>query len=436
MARVSRSSECKVCGSLFETIQLLTDHHESHGPQLSMTWRKHLKQAETVKQNRKSASVKKRKSKKKEVIRSPVTTIETVDQALPILDSVDRIVVGFVDSLEGSDSKKLCSVAELEYDVNFYQTDCSDVAEVFSMDPGKRPALVMLKREVERLNHFGGKFTSATITKFVQDNKLPLVIKFARETAPLIYRSALKNQILLFVMKNNSEEYLPAFQDAAELFKGKLMFVYVDTDDEDVGKALSNYFGVNGDGPQVLAYSRSEDAKKFCLDGQVTSTNIKAFGDEFLADKLTHYSQFDPVTETNDSKVKIVVEENFNAMVLDDSKDVLLEIYAPWCARCQSFEAVYNQLAYHVRGVPSLVIAKMDGTIHQHTMAKLCGFPTLLFFPAGKKDIAPLHLEIDQLIPAFYELIKKNGFAVIPVFYKYIKDHASAPETRKHLSCA
>lgn len=104
----------------------------------------------------------------------------------------------------------------------------------------------------------------------------------------------------------------------------------------------------------------------------------------------------------NDGDVKIVVGNNFDDIVLDESKDVLLEvchcnprnkihksigisffvrtqfnvrcviqIYAPWCGHCQALEPTYNKLAKHLRGIESLVIAKMDGTTNEHPRAKV-----------------------------------------------------------------
>ncbi|RWV95039.1 hypothetical protein BHE74_00031372 [Ensete ventricosum] len=71
-------------------------------------------------------------------------------------------------------------------------------------------------------------------------------------------------QLLLFAISNDTKKVMPAFQEAAKLFKGKvdltsdifyfhlkLIFVYVEMDNEDVGKPVSDYFGVTGDGPQV-----------------------------------------------------------------------------------------------------------------------------------------------------------------------------------------
>ncbi|KAJ6670437.1 PROTEIN DISULFIDE-ISOMERASE [Salix viminalis] len=308
----------------------------------------------------------------------------------------------------------------------------------------------MLKKEAEKLSVFDGNFSKSEITEFVFANKLPLVTIFTRESAPLIFESTIKKQLLLFAISNDSEKVLPIFQEAAKLFKGKLIFVYVEMDNEDVGKPVSEYFGISGTAPKVLAYTGNDDAKKFVLDGDVTLDKIKAFGEDFIEDKLKPFFKSDPVPETNDGDVKIVVGNNFDEIVLDESKDVLLELYAPWCGHCQALEPTYNKLARHLRGIESIVIAKMDGTTNEHPRAKSDGFPTLLFFPAGNKSFDPVSgsYRFDVVISLCLLLIIAFQFGVyfgdmfcitgagqitvdtdrtVVAFYKFLKKHASIP---------
>lgn len=40
--------------------------------------------------------------------------------------------------------------------------------------------------------------------------------------------------------------------------------------------------------------------------------------------------------------------ENFESLVNDDSKDVLIEFYAPWCGHCKSLEPKYKELGEKV----------------------------------------------------------------------------------------
>ncbi|KAK4753785.1 hypothetical protein SAY87_001889 [Trapa incisa] len=342
-----------------------------------------------------------------------VYNITSLDDAERILTSESKIVLGYLNHLKGPESEELAAASRIEDDINFYQTVNPDVAKHFHLNPDvKRPALIIIKKEAEKLSHFGGKFEKSEIAEFVFSNKLPLVTTFTRESATAIFESPIKKQLLLFAMSNDSEKILQTFQEAAKLFKGKLIFVFVEMDNEDVGKPVSDYFGITGDAPKVLGYTGNEDSKKFVLDGEVTLDKIKVFADDFLEDKLKPFHKSDPIPEKNDGDVKIVVGNNFDEIVLDESKDVLLEIYAPWCGHCQALEPIYNKLAKNLRGIDSLVIAKMDGTTNEHPRAKADGFPTLLFFPAGNKSFDPITVDADRTVIAFYKFIKKH--AAIP----------------------
>ncbi|CAJ2660674.1 unnamed protein product [Trifolium pratense] len=343
-----------------------------------------------------------------------IHNITSLEDGQRILTSETKVVLGFLNSLVGPESEELAAASRLEDDVNFYQTVDPEVAKLFNIDVNaKRPALILVKNEDEKLNHFDGKFDKSAIVDFVSSNKLPLVTVFTRESAPTIFENPIKKQIffqvLLFATSNDTEKLLPVFQEASKSFKGKLIFVLVETDNEDVGKSVSEYFGISGSDPKVLAYTGNDDGKKFIFDGEVTVDKIKAFGEDFLEDKLKPFFKSDPVPETNDGDVKIVVGNNFDEIVLDESKDVLLEIYAPWCGHCQHLEPIYNKLAKHLRSIDSLVIAKMDGTQNEHPRAKSDGFPTLLFFPAGNKSFDPITVETDRTVVAFYKFLKQHA---------------------------
>ncbi|CAL5211272.1 unnamed protein product [Lathyrus oleraceus] len=339
-----------------------------------------------------------------------VYNITTLDDAERVLTSETTVVLGFLNSLVGAESDELAAASKLEDGVNFYQTVIPNVAKLFHIDPNvTRPALVLLKKEEEKLNHFDGQFVKAAIANFVSSSKLPLVTTFTRESAPVIFESPIKKQLLLFVTKKDTAKFIHVFQEASKIFKGKLIFVHVEMDNEEVGKPVADYFGISKKTPKVLAFTGSDDGRKFLLDGEVTVDNIKAFGEDFLEDKLKPFLKSDPIPESNNGDLKIVVGNNFDEIVLDESKDVLIEIYAPWCGHCQALEPTYNKLAKHLRSIDSIVIAKMDGTTNEHPRAKSDGFPTLLFYPAGKKSSDPITVNVDRTVVAFYKFLKKHA---------------------------
>jgi protein disulfide-isomerase-like protein len=53
---------------------------------------------------------------------------------------------------------------------------------------------------------------------------------------------------------------------------------------------------------------------------------------------------------------------NFEEIVKNSDKDVLVEFYAPWCGHCKALAPKYDELALRVNRNKNLVIAKIDST--------------------------------------------------------------------------
>ncbi|KAI5059121.1 hypothetical protein GOP47_0025440 [Adiantum capillus-veneris] len=343
-----------------------------------------------------------------------VAEVNNAGDVQGILESGNTLVVALFDKLEGNEVEEFISAARQEDDVLFYYTKDTEVAELLHIKPGSStPSLVLLKSAAEKVVLYDGKFDRAAISEFVLANKLPLISYFSRDTATAIFESAIKKQIILFASPEDAKELLPAFEGAAKSHKGKIIFVFVDSTDEEVGKPIVEFFGVSVGKAMIVAFTVSEDQPtKFFLENEPTEEKIKEFATGFLDGKLKQFYKSDPLPEKDDGDVKVVVGNNFDEIVLDESKDVLLEIYAPWCGHCQALEPIYEKLGKVLRGIDSLVIAKMDGTTNEHPRGKSDGYPTLLFFPAGNKSFDPVTVDVDRTVKSFYQFLKKN--AAIP----------------------
>ena len=112
----------------------------------------------------------------------------------------------------------------------------------------------------------------------------------------------------------------------------------------------------------------------------------------------------------------MVVGNTFEKIVMDPKKDVLIELYAPWCGHCKSLEPVYKSVAKHFKSNKNIVIAKMDATANDAPpQFASSGFPTIYFAPAGKKG----------------EPMKYDGARGKDDFIKYIEENASASAQKK-----
>lgn len=89
-------------------------------------------------------------------------------------------------------------------------------------------------------------------------------------------------------------------------------------------------FGVDDvkkDGKYVLA--RGPSNEKYRMSGEFSYEALEDFARKLVNKELEPYLKSQPVPQQNED-VKVVVAKNFDEIVNDNTKDVLIEFYAPW----------------------------------------------------------------------------------------------------------
>jgi len=79
---------------------------------------------------------------------------------------------------------------------------------------------------------------------------------------------------------------------------------------------------------------------------------------------------------------------NFDSVVMDSSKDGLVEFYAPWCGHCKHLAPEYEKVANVYANEPNVVVAKIDADKYKDIGGKygVSGFPTLKWFSRNNKE--------------------------------------------------
>jgi len=251
---------------------------------------------------------------------------------------------------------------------------------------------IILKPEEEPVV-YSGSFDTEALVSWAQAEGYPLVDELAQK---IWQRSTTSRKPLLAIfIKEKSEENDQLVQTIAQKFKGTILTSY------STAGPLAERWGASGKVlPTAILVKWVELDPKMIIYDEDSSPFTVETGEEFvesaLKDEYKTYRKSEPIPETNDQPVKIVVGKNFDDIVLSTEKDVFVEFYAPWCGHCKNLAPVWDQLGEAFEDVPSVTIAKMDATANaapEHLEIK--GFPTLIFFPADNKAGIPYSGERD-----------------------------------------
>jgi len=251
-----------------------------------------------------------------------------------------------------------------------------------------------------------------SLRNWVVRNANPVVIDFTEKAGEKIFGQHVLPGVLLFVDGGeDSEVAAAAFRKAAEKLAGQAFFAKVDIGDSKANRIIE-FVGVKkSDVPTIRAVAVPEGGgmpAKYRFDDDVTFENIVSFLQDYNAKNLRTYMKSEDPPAKNDLAVKTVVATTFKKIVLDPSKDVLIEFYAPWCGHCQKMAPELEKAAARLATIPNVVIATMDATANEVDGINVNSYPTFKWYPAFKKhapqEVTDIHNE-----EAVVQWVKKNA---------------------------
>lgn len=320
----------------------------------------------------------------------PAVSFADLDAAKAFVADNDIAVVGFFADQESDAAKAFKEVASAMDDYKFGIADASgDVATEYSVSADQ---VVLFKKFDDGKAELTEDLTDVeAITKFVAANALPLLVEFNHDTAQKIFSGEIKSHLLLFLSKK-SDEYKTQAETATNIakdYKGKVLFVCIDTDEED-HKRILEFFGMKEEElPGMRMIKLAEDMAKYKPESNsLDEANIRSFVAAFMDGTLKQHLLSEDIPEDWDAQpVKVLVGKNFEQVAKDENKHVLVEFYAPWCGHCKQLAPTWDKLGEKYKENEDIVVAKMDSTANELEDIKIQGFPTIKLFKKGDNKV-------------------------------------------------
>ncbi|KAF5516927.1 Protein disulfide-isomerase [Colletotrichum siamense] len=337
----------------------------------------------------------------------PAVSILTKD-TLDEFKTADKVVlVAYIDASDKASNETFTKVAEKHRDT--YLFGGVNDAAVAEAEGVKAPAIVLYKSFDEGKATFTEKFDAEAIESFAQTAATPLIGEVGPETYSGYMSAGIPLAYIFAETPEEREELGKELKPIAEKYRGKINFATIDA------KAFGAHAGnLNLKTDKFPSFAIQETVKNqkfpFDQDKKITHDDIAKFVEEFSSGKVEPSIKSEPVPESQDGPVTIVVAKNYEDVVLDDKKDVLIEFYAPWCGHCKALAPKYDQLGeLYAKSEykDKVVIAKVDATAND-VPDEIQGFPTIKLYPAGAKKDAVTYSgsrSVEDLI----EFIKENG---------------------------
>ncbi|KAJ9157295.1 Protein disulfide-isomerase [Pleurostoma richardsiae] len=337
----------------------------------------------------------------------PAVSLLTKD-SLEDFKKADKVVlVAYFDASDKASNETFTKVAEKLRDN--YPFGASSDAALAEAEGVKAPAVVLYKDFDEGKTVFTDKFDVEAIEKFAKTAATPLIGEVGPDTYSDYMSAGIPLAYIFAETPEERKELSDAIKPIAEKHRGVINFATIDA--KQFGAHAGN---LNLKGDKFPAFAIQETVKNqkfpFDQDKEITHDDIAVFVEEFVSGKLEPSIKSEPIPETQEGPVTVVVAKSYNDIVLDDNKDVLIEFYAPWCGHCKALAPKYEELAdlyASSQFKDKVVIAKIDATAND-VPDEIQGFPTIKLYPAGAKD-QPVTYSGARTVEDLIKFIAENG---------------------------
>lgn len=265
----------------------------------------------------------------------PAVSTITQDNHVEFQGADKIVLIAYLDESDAINKNVFSAFAESHRDDYLFglSTDPTTISSAGVVPP----AVVMYKTFDEGRNDFTKSFTSEALTTFVSEHAVPLLDEISPENFAL-YAEAGIPLAYIFVPADdaNRQTLVKSIEPIAREYKGKINFVWIDTN-----KFADHAKSLNLPEPNwpAFAIQQVQEQLKFPLPQSKTvdAKTVADFVARYSKGEIPASIKSQPVPKTQDEPVYTVVADSFEDVILKEKKkDIFLELYASWCGHCAS----------------------------------------------------------------------------------------------------
>jgi protein disulfide-isomerase A1 len=352
----------------------------------------------------------------------PPVTVVTKSQQVDEMTKTHRLIaLGFFGNEKAREYQIFEQLAEkLRPEFRFAAIFDNTLMSKFNVT--KAPHILLLKNFDERVNSFSSKsFSDETVESFLKLHSMPLMDEIGPENFMKYRQSPLPLAYLFVETEGQRAELGPIIEGISREFKGRMNFVYINA--SKFGPHANN-LNIKQEWPAFGIHDQTTNAKYPLSPRPLTKKNLHSLVVSVLEGKAKPFLKSQPVPESNDGPVKLIVGKEFDRLVMDRDKDVLVEFYAPWCGHCKKMAPTYERLGELFASNKKVVIAKMDATENDLPLdanVNIEGFPTVILFKANAQN-EQVPYKGDRSLKDLANFVKQNAVNQISQEFENLKD--------------
>ncbi|GAA0161450.1 chaperone [Lithospermum erythrorhizon] len=300
----------------------------------------------------------------------PSLEITLTQEGIALVEDYGFAIMGIFPEFSGEEYDNFTVLAErLRSGINFGHTKDSKLLPIVgdlssSANNGniKGPFVRLYKPFDEFFEDFQ-EFDVDVLEKLIEVSSAPLVTyaDMGHYYVRNFFHSPHAKALLYVNYTSDNYDALKAtYYDVAKQYKGKGVSFFMGV--VEAGERMFESLQIKVDQvPILIIEEKGFDRRKY-LKPKVLPEQILSFVNDYKNEKLQPYWKSEPIPEVNDGLIKVLVRDNFQDIVFNSGKNVLLEFTSSRSLKRDKFGSILEEIAASFRhdGDDEIMIARLD----------------------------------------------------------------------------